>query len=80
MRRHRLTEKDIHRIVRKVLNENLTVHEGFVREMYQQLRNYEKADCEMRGYDEFKEKLKEATDKLEEILFGSHRHKHRKEL
>lgn len=76
--RIRLTERDMHRlvhkIVRKTLNENLSCHEGMVRDMYEKLRSFEKFDCDdIRDYDRFKEAFGKSLDILEELLYGTHR-------
>jgi hypothetical protein len=79
----RLTEKDMHRLVRNVvkrsMNENLSCHEGLVRDMYEKLRNFEKFDCDdIRDYHKFKEAFGKSLDILEELLYGTHRDNERR--
>ena len=83
MIRIKLTEKDMHRlvhnIIRKTLNESLSCHERLVKDMYEEMRGFERFDCdEIRDYKRFKEAFGKSLDILEELLYGTHRDNERR--
>lgn len=66
----------INECVRSVLNENLKCSINYLRQMYLTMSEWQKLDCPIEGFDEFKLALDNAIDKLGEVVM-THQTGHR---
>lgn len=56
--------------VQEALDENFTCHSmSTIIDMYMTLSKWEKVDCDLKGYDEFKQALINAVDKLHNVVY-----------